>query len=134
MLFGFAAKYWSTGVFCRCGDVCRCIFGEHSNVVGSVCRRGEEVRPIRWSAPEIVRLMNDCHSASPKGNLWKGVFDSVVPSGIAIFVTADHGVVSILFSRCWGCLRRHSMSRMCLLESEGGEISLCSTARQRLLF
>ncbi len=64
--------------------------------------RGEEVRPIGWSAPEIVRLMNDGHSAPAKGNLCKGVFDSIVPSGIAIFVTADHGMVSILFSRCWG--------------------------------
>ncbi len=63
---------------------------------------GEEVRPIGWSAPEIVRLMNDCHSASAKDRLCKGVFDSIVPSGIAIFVTADNGVVSILFSRRWG--------------------------------
>ncbi len=54
MLFGFAAKYWSTGVFCRCGDVCRCICGEHSNVVASVCRRGEEVRPIRWTIDIIT--------------------------------------------------------------------------------
>ncbi len=44
--------------------------------------------------------MNDCHSASAKGNLCKGVFYSIVPSSITMFVTADHGVVSIRFSRC----------------------------------
>ncbi len=97
--FEFAAKYWSTGVFCKCGNVCRCICGEHSNVVGSVCRRVEEVRPIGWSAPEIVRLMNDCHSASAKGNLCKGVLDSIVAFG---YSNICYGVVSILFSRCWG--------------------------------
>ncbi len=40
--------------------------------------------------------MDDCHFASAKGNLCKCFFDSIVFSGIAIFVTADHGVVSIL--------------------------------------
>ncbi len=75
------------------------------------------------SALEIVRLINDCHSASANCNLCKGVFDSIAPSGMAVFVTADQGVVSILFSRYWGCLRRHGMGRMCLMESEGGGIS-----------
>ncbi len=78
--------------------------------------------------------MNDCHSASAKGNLCKGVFDSIVPSGIAIFVTAESWRGVHIFGQVLGCLRRHSMSRMCLLESEDGGISLCSTARQRLLF
>ncbi len=35
-----------------------------------------------------MQLMNDCHSASAKGNWCKGVLDSIAPSGIAIFVTA----------------------------------------------
>ncbi len=50
-----------------------------------------------------LRLMNDYHSASAKGNLCNGVFHSIVPSRIAIFVTADQGVVSIFLSRYWVC-------------------------------
>ncbi len=69
MLFGFPAKYWSTGVFRR--SLC----GEHSNVAGSVWRRGEEVRPIGWSAPEIVRPLNNCRSICDghlvQGCLWQ---------------------------------------------------------------
>ncbi len=84
----FSASWRSIGARAslgRCGNVCGCLRGKHSNVVGSVCRRGAEVRPVKWSTPETVRLMNDSHSASAKGNFCKGIFDSIVPSGIAIF-------------------------------------------------
>ncbi len=94
LCFSASRRSIEHGRFRRRGNVCRCICVEHSNVVGNICRRGEEFRPIGWSALEIVWLMKDCHSASAKRNLCKGVFDSVVPSGIAIYVTADQGVVS----------------------------------------
>ncbi len=111
-------KNWRTGVFRRCGNICRCICGGHSNVVGRVCRRGEEVQPIGWRASEIVPLINDCHSASAKDYLCKGVFDSVVPFGYSHICDGRSWRGVHTFQQVLECLRRHSMSRMCLLESE----------------
>ncbi len=69
-----------------------------------------------------MRLMNDSHPESAKGNLCKGVFDSIVPWGVVIFMTTDHGVVPF-FMQVLGSLLPHSMSRICLVEREGGGIS-----------